>query len=355
MVGVRLENISKSFGSVAAVEAVDLRIEPGEFYFLLGPSGCGKTTLMRLIAGLAEPTGGRIFFNDREVTGLPTAARNTALVFQNYALWPHMTVEQNVAFGLDVRKTPRQQKGLAVRQALELVRLEGLGDRRPGQLSGGQQQRVALARAMVVRPDLLLLDEPLSNLDAKLRLEMREEIRRLCRQSHTTTIYVTHDQEEAMSLADRIAVMHHGRTVQVGTPAELYRRPRNSFVADFLGKTNLLPATVSDRQADQLVLEIEGRRMISRGQAAAVQPGQRLICSIRPEQVRISRAPTVAGNSLPATHAATTYLGHLAEHTFLTDSGLALTVRELNPSPDAVPRSCHLILDPEALVTLEEE
>jgi len=240
MVRVRLINLSKSYGRVKAVDKVSLEVEDGELFTLLGPSGCGKTTTLRLIAGFEFPDEGRILFGDEDVTLKKPYERETAMVFQNYALWPHMTVFDNIAYGLKVRKMRKEEIIERVERVLDLVRLRGLEDRYPTQLSGGQQQRVALARALVVEPKVLLLDEPLSNLDAKLRIEMREEIKRLQRKLGITTIYVTHDQEEAMSISDRIAVMNKGRILQVGTPQEIYFRPRNIFTATFIGKSTIL-------------------------------------------------------------------------------------------------------------------
>src|SRR4051812_35010264 len=229
MTAVRLEHIYKTFGQTLALNDIDLSINAGELFFLLGPSGCGKSTLLRLIAGLHEPTRGHIFFNDRDVTDLDTRKRNAVMCFQSYALWPHMTVRDNVAFGLNVRKYSGAEVAHRVNEMLKLVQMESLAERKPNQLSGGQQQRVALARALAVNPACLLLDEPLSNLDAKLRHEMRSEIRRICKTTGVTTIYVTHDQKEALSVADRIAVMKDGHLVQVGTPNELYHEPGTSF------------------------------------------------------------------------------------------------------------------------------
>jgi ABC-type Fe3+/spermidine/putrescine transport system ATPase subunit len=247
MIPIAIHNVVKTFGPVRALDDVSLEILPGELFFLLGPSGCGKTTLLRSLAGFYVPDAGRILFGGRDVTRVPPQRRNTAMVFQNYALWPHMTVEANVAFGLAVRKAPRAERRRRAAEALEMVRMGQYGRRRPNQLSGGQQQRVALARALVVRPQCLLLDEPLSNLDAKLRLEMRTEIRRLCKEFGLTGVYVTHDQKEALSIADRMAVMFDGRIGQLGPPRELYMRPANAATADFLGETNFLKATAGER------------------------------------------------------------------------------------------------------------
>lgn len=240
VVGVRIEDVNLSFGETHVLRNVTLDIEPGEFFAFLGPSGCGKTTLLRLIAGFGQAQTGRVMIADEDVTGLPPWKRNVGMVFQSYALWPHMTVRRNVAFGLEERKISKEEVRRRVDAALELVGLLDLAERRPSQLSGGQQQRVALARTIVVEPQVLLLDEPLSNLDAKLRVQMRRELLELQRTLALTTIFVTHDQEEANTTADRIAVMDSGAIQQIGKPAELYDNPTNRFVADFLGVANVL-------------------------------------------------------------------------------------------------------------------
>ncbi len=241
MTSIRIDHISKTFGSAVALKDITLQIAAGELFFLLGPSGCGKSTLLRIIAGLLEPTRGNIFFNDRDVTAEPTQRRNAVMVFQSYALWPHMSVAENVRFGLAVRGSDRTEQKNRIDEVLDLVRMREFADRKPNELSGGQQQRVALARALAVKPDCLLLDEPLSNLDAKLRQEMRGEIRRICKAGGFTTIYVTHDQKEALSIADRMAVMRAGAIEQVGTPSDVYHRPASDFVADFMAQ-DVVPA-----------------------------------------------------------------------------------------------------------------
>jgi putative spermidine/putrescine transport system ATP-binding protein len=245
MASIRLQELTKRFGRVTAVNRLSLEIQEGELITLLGPSGCGKTTTLRIIGGFEHPDGGEVFFADRAVTALPPERRDTGIVFQNYALFPHLTVNENVAFGLDVRGMPRSEIAARVAAILDKVQLRGLGERYPHQLSGGQQQRTALARALVINPQVLLLDEPLANLDAKLREEMRFYIRHLQREFGITTVYVTHDQAEAMVLADRIVVLRDGVLQQLGAPDELYRRPRSAWVADFIGLSNFIRGTAA--------------------------------------------------------------------------------------------------------------
>lgn len=283
MVKVSLENVSKYFGEVIAANKVNLTINDGEFFTFLGPSGCGKTTTMRMIAGLEFPSGGAIMYDDKDVTQLPSFKRNTGMVFQNYALWPHMKVRENVAYGLEVRKTSKDEVDRRVQDVIDLVGLKGMGDRFPNQLSGGQQQRVALARVLVIEPDILLLDEPLSNLDAKLRVEMREEIKDIQRKLGITTIYVTHDQEEAMAVSDRIAIQNHGKIMQVGTPKEIYDKPENLFIATFIGKGALIEGMVDelDEFAKVTIGEsyLEG---VNTGDSE-LEDAQHVACVIRPE------------------------------------------------------------------------
>ena len=261
MIDVELESVSKRFassGEAAAVDDVNLTIGAGEFFTLLGPSGCGKTTTLRMVAGFYFPTLGHIRFGGQDVTRLAPNKRGTGMVFQNYALFPHMTVAQNVAYGLKVRKVSAADRNRQVAEALAQVHLDGYGSRRIEQLSGGQQQRVALARALVIRPRMLLLDEPLSNLDAKLREETRAEIRRIQRAAGTTSIYVTHDQAEAMAMSDRIAVMQAGRVQQIGTPREVYHQPANAFVARFIGRSNVLSLPVTTADATRVEVALPG-------------------------------------------------------------------------------------------------
>ncbi len=263
-VPVDIRNIALSYGTNLVLRDISLAIAPGEFFALLGPSGSGKTTLLRLIAGFNQHDRGELLVDGRDVTGVPPWRRNVGMVFQNYALWPHMTVEHNVAFGLEERRVPREQVRQRVKAALELVELGGYGERRPGQLSGGQQQRVALARTLANEPQVLLLDEPLSNLDAKLRVQTRQELRKLQRRLAITTIFVTHDQEEALTTCDRIAVMDQGVIQQVGTPKELFDHPVNRFVAGFVGTANIWAA-----QGREVAFRPHAVQLLSPGASAA--------------------------------------------------------------------------------------
>ncbi len=291
MVSIRAVDVTKRFGQVVALDQVNLEIRQGEFFTLLGPSGCGKTTFLRTIAGFELVDEGRIYFDEEDVTYVPPHKRDTGMVFQNYALWPHMTVYDNIAYGLRVRKLPKEEIDRRVKWALKLVHMEGFERRRPHQLSGGQQQRVALARALVIHPRVLLLDEPLSNLDAKLRIEMRSEIRRLQRELGITTIYVTHDQEEALAISDRIAVMSGGRVMQVGPPEEIYLRPANRFVADFIGRGTFLEGRVLETD-HELVIELESGLGTVKGVPSRsdrkISVGERVLVAIRPESFTVT-------------------------------------------------------------------
>jgi len=283
MVKVTMENVTKRFGEITAADDVNLTINDGEFFTLLGPSGCGKTTTMRMIAGLEFPTSGTIYYDDEDVTQEPSFKRNTGMVFQNYALWPHMKVNENVAYGLEVRKTPKDVVTKTVEDVLQLVGLAGMGDRFPNQLSGGQQQRVALARVLVIEPGILLLDEPLSNLDAKLRVEMREEIKSIQRKLGITTIYVTHDQEEAMAVSDRIAIQDHGRIMQVGSPKEIYDKPENLFIATFIGKGALIEGMVEEL-GETIKVNVGGSFIEGMNTGnTPLEEDQHVACVIRPE------------------------------------------------------------------------
>lgn len=310
---VELINVTKVFehaagraDSVVAVDSVSLRLREGELLTLLGPSGCGKTTTLRMVGGFEPPTSGDILLDGKVITNVPPNRRDTAMVFQSYALFPHMTVFENVAYGLRMRKLTQGEIRAKVREVLSLVGLEGMEHRPPGALSGGQQQRVALARALVVEPKVLLLDEPLSNLDAKLRMQMRVEIRKIQQALNITSIYVTHDQEEAMSLSDRIAVMNKGRIEQIGTPMAVYGRPATRFVADFMGrKTSFIPGVVMERRGSELVVNVLDK-ILRFEDAPDFSPGSRVELVVRPETMDI--VPLEAGTfEATITHAA--YLG----------------------------------------------
>ena len=306
MAELDIRNLAKRYGDFYAVRDVTLDIADGEFLVLLGPSGCGKTTTLRMVAGFIEPSAGQVRLGGTDVTLLPPWKRNAGMVFQSYALFPHMTVAENVAFGLEMRKLPKADVGKRVGEALALVRLGGYGARLPRQLSGGQQQRVALARALAIRPDVLLLDEPLSNLDAKLRQEVRVEIRELQRQLGLTTVMVTHDQEEALTMADRLVVMNEGSVCQVGTQRDLYERPATRFVAGFVGRTTFLGGAV----------EAPGRFRTDGGLMIACTGGAlgRAMLSLRPERVEIASEPLDGlDNRLPGTVEFVSYLGSLTD------------------------------------------
>jgi iron(III) transport system ATP-binding protein len=319
MTQIRLEGIGKVFdspsGPVPAVEDVNLRIESGELFFLLGPSGCGKTTLLRMIAGLTEPTSGQLRFGERDVTHLPCEKRNTGMVFQSYALWPHMTVGQNVEFGPKMKGRPRSRRRELAAETLRLVEMESYIRRKPNQLSGGQQQRVAVARALAAEPDCLLLDEPLSNLDARLRMHMRTELRRLVKSTGATGIYVTHDQKEALSMADRVAVMKDGHIVQVANPEDLYNRPETKFVADFLGEANFILGDVVSADARARINTAAGPLV---AQVEGEAPSGRVTCCVRPERITISAggagASAEGGASLPARVESSVYLGETRQY-----------------------------------------
>jgi iron(III) transport system ATP-binding protein len=294
--GVTIENVDFGYGAQRILDGVSLKVAPSEFFAFLGPSGSGKTSLLRLIAGFGHPQSGRILIGDTDVTQLPPWKRNVGMVFQNYALWPHMTVSKNVAFGLERRKLPRAEIARKVGAALERVGLEKLGDRRPAQLSGGQQQRVALARTLAIEPDVLLLDEPLSNLDAKLRVEMRSELKRLQRELGLTAIYVTHDQEEANAIADRIAVLDGGKIQQIGSATELYDKPANRFVAAFLGTANLIDGEIDSN----------GRFDGGGFSLGGVKAERGKVClSLRPQDIML----VTTGDGIPGTIADREFLG----------------------------------------------
>lgn len=331
MISIRIQHLTKRFGAVTALDRLDLSINPGELFFLLGPSGCGKTTLLRSLAGFYLPEEGQIFFGDEDVSQLAPHKRNTGMMFQSYALWPHLTVAENVAFGLEERKVARPEITRRVGEALDSVRMGGYAARRPNELSGGQQQRVALARALVIRPRCLLLDEPLSNLDAKLRLEMRAEIRRVCKQFKLTTVYVTHDQKEALSISDRMAILDSGRIRQVGAPSEVYRRPACKLVANFIGETDFIPGKILTATGGRASVEtaigvFDG--MLG-DPAASPAVGASVTVSVRPECWKLGSAAP-ARNAVKGRIGEAVYLGETAQYDFVA-GGQTLKILELNP------------------------
>jgi iron(III) transport system ATP-binding protein len=329
-VSVTFDSVTKRFGDTAAVDGVSFEIGEGELFFLLGPSGCGKSTALRTVAGFYHPDEGEIHFGDRAMRDVPPHERNTGMVFQNYALWPHMTVYQNIEYGLNVRKVGDAEKKRRVGEALDIVQMHEYADRSSNQLSGGQQQRVALARALVIEPDVLLLDEPLSNLDAKLRDEMRQELKRIHNEVGLTTIYVTHDQKEALSLANRVAVMRLGKIVQIGGPREIYAEPDNVFVAHFIGDTNFLDGRVETNGGGMLSVKtaIGGVQSVARGGLA---PSDDVVLSIRPESLRIGKAPEPDTNCFEATVAGATYLGSIEEYEVALSDDVSMRASIYNP------------------------
>ncbi|MFQ5593885.1 MAG: ABC transporter ATP-binding protein [Anaerolineae bacterium] len=326
---ISLQDLSKHFGSVKAVDDLNLEVEAGTLICLLGPSGCGKTTTLRMIGGFEEPTAGRIFIGADDVTDVPPYARPTAMVFQSYALFPHMSVSDNIAYGLRARRMPKDEIQKRVAEAIALMELQGHEKKSPPQLSGGQQQRVALARALVIRPKVLLFDEPLSNLDALLRVRMRAEIRALQRQLGITSVYVTHDQEEAFSLSDRVAIMNQGKLIQVGTPRELYRQPVDRFVAEFVGLSNVVPVEVLKADADGATIRLFGQTIHSRRPPR--NPSAQVSVVLRPEALRIGGDGDLG---VPARVLSLAYIGPLARYTVAVEDGTVLTVDLPNPGLD---------------------
>jgi iron(III) transport system ATP-binding protein len=359
--GIRLSGLTKRYADLAAVEELHLDVAPGELVALLGPSGCGKTTTLRLVAGFLRPESGEIWVGERCVSSpvavVPPERRRMAMIFQSYALWPHMTVHENVAYGLRFKPDlARAERDRRVDRMLKAVQLDGFEARYPGELSGGQQQRVAVARALVIEPEILLLDEPLSNLDANLREEMRFEIRRLHEAFGITTLYVTHDQAEAMVISDRVAVLNQGRVAQVGTPEDLFRRPRSRFVAQFIGNTNLVDVTASGSQTvTQGALSL---RIAKDGLA----PGEPILLSIRPHEIRLTSggasgipAPGALINVLPATVQRASYLGTAIDYeTRLQGSDLLLRVTAPVSARFKAGDAVTLAIDPAACVPVSD-
>ena len=330
---ISLRDVRKSFGAVEAVRGISLDVHDGEFLTLLGPSGCGKTTTMRMVAGFEEPDAGQILLRGRDVGGVPPNRREVNMCFQHYALFPHMDVEQNIAYGLKLRKVPREERRRRVTEMLQIVRLEGFERRRPGQLSGGQQQRVALARALVNRPAALLLDEPLGALDVKLRKQMQLELKRIQHELRTTFVYVTHDQDEALSMSDRIAVMNGGSIEQLGTPREIYERPQTSFVADFVGVLNAMEIRVDEVRDDAGVMRVDEGQWIELRVPGGAFAGQRLMAAVRPERIDIARlGPRTdgAGSRIDGRVALIVYLGTITQFHVETKLGPRLIAHRLS-------------------------
>lgn len=334
-VPVTIDHVTQHFGSVMALKSVCVQIQPGELFFLLGPSGCGKTTLLRCIAGFITPEAGTIKIGEQDITHVPPHKRNTGMVFQQYALWPHLTLAENIAFGLEMRKLPKSEIQQRVREALALVHLEDRATAKPNQLSGGQQQRVALARALVIKPKCLLLDEPLSNLDASLRLEMRAEIRRICKQTGLTAIYVTHDQKEALSIADRMAIMRDGIIEQIGTPEDIYRRPINRFVAGFIGEANFVPGVVCNITDATITVETICGVFVALNSGHSCTLNEKVELCIRPENIRFDKPISNLPNRLHGHFLESTYLGEVSQHLISIPEfkGMPLTLKAFERSP----------------------
>jgi spermidine/putrescine transport system ATP-binding protein len=344
---VEIRDVTKRFlgpggrpeSGVVAVDDVSLQIRDGEFFSLLGPSGCGKTTTLRMIAGFEHPTAGEIYIHGRPMGLTPPYQRNTNMVFQNYALFPHMTIARNIAFGLEMRKVPKQEVERRVQEALEMVRLPKFGSRRPNQLSGGQQQRIALARALVNRPEVLLLDEPLGALDLKLRKEMQIELKTLQKEVGITFVYVTHDQEEALTMSDRIAVMHLGKVLQVGTPTGIYERPNCRFVADFIGESNFLDGVVKDQRDGLVTVVVDDCLPVVASVDQPLSPGASVTVAVRPEKIRLlPRPPRGDHNAFPASVEHVVYVGTDTRFRVRLSENVSLTVREQNilSTPDPI-------------------
>jgi ABC-type Fe3+/spermidine/putrescine transport system ATPase subunit len=353
---ITIDKVARTFGSVRAVDGISLDVRDGEFFTLLGPSGCGKTTLLRMVAGFCPLDEGRILFGDTRIDTLPAHRRNTGMVFQNYAVFPNMKVGDNVAYGLRARNVSKADIERRVEAALKLVQLGGYGTRWPYQLSGGQLQRVAIARAIVIEPHVLLLDEPLSNLDAKLRVEMRSEIRRIQKMLGITVLYVTHDQEEALSMSDRIAVMRSGHVEQCAEPKVIYEQPATAFVANFVGTTNLLKGTVAARTGNDVEVKVGETRIRADAHGAAAGVGQGVVLSLRPEALRLvapGEAPPPGWSTLVGTLGETEYLGALTRFQVKVADGTVLQLMSLvPPQGDA---QVTIACDPSRVVVLPEE
>ena len=358
MARVELVNIRKSFGAVKAVHGADVVFEEGSFTTLLGPSGCGKTTILRMISGLESPTGGDILIGERRINDVPIHKRNLGLVFQNYALFPHRTIGENIAFGLKYRNVSKSDVAQKVKDALDIVRLPNVEDRYPSQLSGGQQQRIALARAIVIEPDVLLLDEPLSALDANLREDMRVELKAIQDRIGVTSIFVTHDQSEALAMSDKIIVMSAGRIEQIGTPEEVYNTPASSFVAGFLGASNMLPARVVGRDARHVLLETAefGQTAIPLARAAAlgtmISTGDKAQLMIRAEKLTLGPA---GGDAPQAVIENVDYQGQLARYFLRIGETQLQAMNMIDAAPFIAGQTVSLTLNPNACSALPQD
>lgn len=367
MSGILIENVSRHFHDNIALEDVQLEVQEGEFFSLLGPSGCGKSTLLNIIAGFLEPTSGVVKISGKDVNNLPPYKRNLGMVFQNYALFPHLTVAENVAYGLKIKKMPRKEIKERVQESLALVHLESFAERMPHQLSGGQQQRVAIARAIAIQPSVLLLDEPLSNLDAKLRKEMQFELRNIQQRVGITTILVTHDQEEALSLSDRVGILGKGRLQQVGSPLEVYRRPANRFVAEFIGQVNLMEANyISTEQESGVQVYQTNSHLLPGNQALEigvkgdkdVQVGQEQLFMLRPERIRVSFSPVEAAfNQVKAILKESSYIGNALRLRVEFEKG-DLTIHTPDPVFPVLPKPGEILYlhwEPEDIIHLGDQ
>ncbi len=356
---VRFEQIEKRYGNTYAVKDLNLTISDGALHFLLGPSGCGKTTTLRMLAGLEKPTAGKILFGGKDITSLAAAERGIGMVFQNYALWPHMTVLKNVEYGLKLKKLPTDEMKKRLNDVLDLTQLVPFAERYPGQLSGGQQQRVALARALAIRPTVLLLDEPLSNLDAKLRLEMRDNISRIHKQTGITTVYVTHDQKEALSMGSHVSVMRAGLLIQSDSPRKLYHWPATPFIAGFIGETNLVKGTLRAKDGEHHVVDTGFGPLAAKNVAPSVKVGDAVQISFRPETIKVDFTGKGGNvrNPLRVTLDHLTYLGESEQLSLKTSDQTRLKANIFNPPEhnlkDGAVVVCHV--EPEDLLVLPEE
>ena len=340
-VSIDIEKVVKKYGNDIIINGLSLHVKPGEFFTLLGPSGCGKTTLLRMIIGFNSIEGGVIKVDGRVVNDIPINKRSMGMVFQNYAIFPHMSVKENVAFGLRMRKIPEKKIETEVNEILKIVKIDHLKDRMPAKLSGGQQQRVALARAIVIHPEVLLMDEPLSNLDAKLRVEMRNAIKNIQRQISITTVYVTHDQEEALAISDRIAIMHNGVIQQIDTPKNIYQRPVNTFVSTFIGLSNIIEAQIAENGTDgTAILFQNGYRVSMSNLNAAVKNGQKILVSVRPEEFTIN----TEGEGLRAIIKSSVFLGLTTHYFVKLESGQDVEVIQDRDDQDILPDGTKIVL-----------